>query len=109
MHSFAVAVQKEHIESLRNKYQVMQQALETSNYDSMAQFCETPGVVDNEDYISVLRARTPRPTLMLPRTIQQRFDYPDAPISVNTAKSNFINSCLMYGLHDLQAGQHLKA
>ncbi|KAH7983312.1 hypothetical protein HPB52_010816 [Rhipicephalus sanguineus] len=49
----------------------MHQALGTTNYDSMAQFWEHHGIVDKAEYISVLRAGTPRPPLMLPRTVQR--------------------------------------
>lgn len=63
-HSFAVAMQKKHIESLRNKYQPLHQALETTNNDSMAQFLEKHAIMDKEEYISVLQAGTLRPTLM---------------------------------------------
>ncbi|KAH7951208.1 hypothetical protein HPB52_006309 [Rhipicephalus sanguineus] len=51
----------------------MYQALETTNYDSMAQFREHHGVMDKAEYISVLQAGTHRPALMLPRTVTQRW------------------------------------
>ncbi|KAH7952272.1 hypothetical protein HPB52_021121 [Rhipicephalus sanguineus] len=54
--SFAVAVQKKHIESLRNKYQGLHQALETTKHDSMALFWEHHGVMDKAVYMSVLPA-----------------------------------------------------
>ncbi|XP_040357685.2 uncharacterized protein LOC120841632, partial [Ixodes scapularis] len=65
--------QKKKIESLLNKYEAMHQALETTNYDSMEQFWEHHGVADKAEYISVLRAGTPRATIMLPRTVQQKW------------------------------------
>ncbi|XP_042150314.1 uncharacterized protein LOC120844489 [Ixodes scapularis] len=64
--------QKKKIESLRNKYEAMHQALETTNYDSMEQFWEHHGVADKAEYISVLRAGTPCATIMLPRSVQQK-------------------------------------
>ncbi|XP_075526543.1 uncharacterized protein LOC142558274 [Dermacentor variabilis] len=64
--------QKKLIEMLQINYQAMHQALETTNYDSLQQFWEHHGITDREQYISVLRAGTPRPTVMLPRTVQQK-------------------------------------
>ncbi|KAH7940289.1 hypothetical protein HPB52_022826 [Rhipicephalus sanguineus] len=49
----------------------MHEALETTNCDSMAQFWEHHGVVDKPVYMSVLRSGTPRPTLMIRRSVQQ--------------------------------------
>ncbi|XP_042149867.1 uncharacterized protein LOC121837984, partial [Ixodes scapularis] len=65
--------QKKKIENLLNKYEAMHQALETTNYDSIEQFWEHHGVADKAEYISVLRAGTPRATIMLPRTVQQKW------------------------------------
>ncbi|KAH7943962.1 hypothetical protein HPB52_013817 [Rhipicephalus sanguineus] len=50
----------------------MHQALETTTSDSMTVFWEHHKVMDKGEYILVFRAGTPRPTLMLPRTVQQR-------------------------------------
>ncbi|KAG0428088.1 hypothetical protein HPB47_024886 [Ixodes persulcatus] len=65
--------QKKQMESLLNKYEVMHQAVETTNYDSMEQFWEHHGVTDKVEYISVLQAGTPRATIMLPRSVQQKW------------------------------------
>ncbi|KAH7967840.1 hypothetical protein HPB52_002911 [Rhipicephalus sanguineus] len=52
----AFTLWKKHIESLRNKYEAMHQALETIKYHSVAQFWEHHGVMDKAECSSVLRA-----------------------------------------------------
>ncbi|KAG0418289.1 hypothetical protein HPB47_004980 [Ixodes persulcatus] len=61
--------QKKQIKSLLNKFQVFHQALETANYDSMEQVWEHHGVTGKAEYISVLRAGTPRPTILRSRSV----------------------------------------